>query len=192
MTTEAYPILLFKDQDAWKKWLDKNHAQSSGLWLRLAKKTSGIKSVSYLEAIEVALCYGWIDGQKKSDDEQHWLQKFTPRRKKSIWSKINKDKAILLIETGKMQIAGLQEIELAKKDGRWDKAYDSARTATVPEDLQEAFSKSPEAEIFFKTLESHNRYAILFRLQNAKKAETRAKLIEKFIGMLLRQEKVHP
>ncbi|MCI0390819.1 MAG: YdeI/OmpD-associated family protein [Acidobacteria bacterium] len=173
-------------------WLDKNHTASSGVWLRLAKKTSGIKSVSYNEAVEAALCYGWIDGQKKSYDETTWLQKFTPRGVKSIWSKINKEKATQLIESGQMKPSGLKAIENAKQNGRWDEAYDSQSGATVPSDFQTALDRNAKAKAFFATLDSLNRYAILFRIQTAKKAETRTKRIEKFILMLEKKEKIYP
>jgi len=186
------PIELFEDQDAWAAWLESNHADSPGLWLRHAKKASNLASVSYAEALDVALCYGWIDGQKKSYDESSWLQKWTPRGAKSIWSKINREKALKLIEQARIQPAGLAEVERAKQDGRWEAAYDSHSTATVPDDLQAALDSNAEAGAFFATLNSTNRYAILFRIQTAKKAETRAKRIREFIGMLERHEKMHP
>jgi uncharacterized protein YdeI (YjbR/CyaY-like superfamily) len=186
------PIELFEDQDAWAAWLESNHADSPGLWLRHAKKASDLASVSYAEALDVALCYGWIDGQKKSYDASSWLQKWTPRGAKSIWSKINREKALKLIEQARIQPAGLAEVERAKQDGRWEAAYDSHSTATVPDDLQAALDSNAEAGAFFATLNSTNRYAILFRIQTAKKAETRAKRIREFIGMLERHEKLHP
>lgn len=186
------PIELFEDKQAWADWLGQHHATSPGLWLRHAKKASGLTSVSYHEALDVALCYGWIDGQKKSYDDASWLQKWTPRGAKSIWSKINRDKALSLIDSGLMQSAGLAEIERAKHDGRWDAAYDSSSTAAVPSDLQEALDRNPAASDFFATLNKTNRYAILFRIQTAKKPETRAKRIEAFIGMLARHEKLYP
>ena len=143
------PILRFKDQQAWTDWLHANHATSSGLWIQLAKKASARRSVSYAEAVEVALCYGWIDGQSKSYDETSWLQKFTPRRRRSIWSKINREKAERLISEGRMQPAGLAEVDRAKQDGRWEAAYDSPRVATVPADFQTALKNSPQASAFF-------------------------------------------
>lgn len=185
------PIMMFENQDAWGTWVAANHASSSGVWLRHAKTASSIPSVTYHEALDVALCYGWIDGQKKSYDETTWLQKWTPRGAKSIWSKINREKVQGLIERGQMQPAGLREVERAKADGRWDAAYDSARTATVPDDLEAALDVSPAAKAFFATLNSANRYAILFRIQTAKKAETRARRIAEFIDMLERQEQLH-
>src|SRR5512147_17878 len=141
-TTAELPMKLFKTQKAWMTWLDKYHAKSSGVWLQIAKKTGDLKSVSYAEAVEVALCYGWIDGQGKGLDESAWLQKFTPRGPRSIWSKINRTKALALIKSGRMQPAGLAAIELAKKNGRWDAAYDSHRTARIPADLQAALDQS--------------------------------------------------
>lgn len=186
------PQIGFPNQKAWEKWLKTSHQKSAGIWMQLAKKNSGTPSITYLEAIEIALCYGWIDGQKKSHNDEAWLQKFTPRGKKSIWSKINREKAMALIECGKMQSAGLAEIERAKNDGRWEQAYDSPKSAEVPPDLQKALNQSPKAKAFFAALEGRNRYAILWRVQTAKKAETRAKRIELFIGMLERGEKFHP
>ena len=186
------PKIAFPNQKAWEKWLKENHLSSTGIWLQLAKKTAATPSVTYPEAIEVALCYGWIDGQKKSHDAETWLQKFTPRGRKSIWSKINCEKALALIESRKMKPAGLSEVERAKQDGRWEQAYDSPSKATVPPDLQKALNKNPRAKAFFAKLESRNRYAVLWRVQTAKKAETRAKRIELFVEMLERGEKLHP
>ena len=160
--------------------------------MRIGKKASGVHSISYPEALEVALCYGWIDGQKQSNGEQTWLQKFTPRSKKSIWSKINREKALALIESGRMAPAGLEEIDRAKKDGRWDAAYDSQSKAGVPPDLQAALDANPRARSFFAGLNSQNRYAVLFRIHAAKKPETRARRIQQFVEMLERQEKLHP
>lgn len=188
---QELPIILFEQQADWTDWLAENHTASSGLWLRLAKKASGIQSISYAEALDVALCYGWIDGQKQSYDESSWLQKFTPRGRKSIWSKINREKVQELIKSGRMQPAGLKQIEQAQQDGRWDAAYDSQRTATVPSDFQEALDRNEAAKEFFATLNSANRYAILFRIQTAKKVETRAKRIQQFIEMLEKHEKLH-
>ena len=186
------PVHSFVHQKAWAAWLDKNHSKSSGIWLRLAKKGSGIQSVTYNGAIEEALCYGWIDGQKRSYDESSWLQKFTPRSPKSIWSKINTDKALKLIESGQMKPAGLKAVESAKLDGRWEAAYAPQSKATVPEDLQVELDRNKKAKTFYATLDSRNRYAILHRIHNAKKAETRAKRIEQFIRMLEKQEKIYP
>lgn len=184
--------LLLEDQERWFFWLRKNHATSSGVWLRIAKKSAPVRSVSYLQAVDAALCFGWIDGQKKSDDESYWLQRFTPRSEKSIWSKINREKAIRLIELGQMNAAGLREVERAKRDGRWDGAYDSPRGATIPADFQSVLNKIPRAKAFFATLDSRNRYAVLFRIQTAKKPETRARRITQFAEMLSQHEKIHP
>jgi uncharacterized protein YdeI (YjbR/CyaY-like superfamily) len=186
------PVIAFEDQEAWAAWLNENHTTSSGLWIRLAKKASGRRTVSYAEAVDVALRYGWIDGQSKSYDEATWLQKFTPRNPRSIWSKINREKAQALIRDGRMQPAGLVEVERAKQDGRWEAAYDSPSAATVPADLQAALDSSPQARAFFATLNSQNRFAILFRIQIAKKPETRASRIEQFIRMLENHEKLYP
>lgn len=190
--TYDLPVILFKDQKEWEAWLVKNHAKATGVWLRLAKKAADLTSVSYAEALEVALCYGWIDSQKKSYDESSSIQKFTPRGARSIWSKINREKAIGLLESGKMKPSGLKAIEAAKADGRWDAAYDSYSTATVPDDLQGALNNNKKAKDFFATLNRQNRYAILFRIQTAKKAETRAKRIQEFVEMLARNEKLYP
>ncbi len=191
-TLNGLPVMLFEHQKDWVGWLDQNHTTSSGIWLRLAKKASGLQSVSYAEALDVALCYGWIDGQKKSYDEWSWLQKFTPRGAKSIWSKVNREKAQALISSGHMQPAGMAAIERAKQDGRWDAAYDSPSTATVPSDFQAELDRNPTAHAFFATLDSRNRYAMLFRIQTAKKPETRAKRIQQFIRMLEQHEKLYP
>ena len=188
----AAPPLSFEDQETWFSWLRKNHAASSGVWLRIAKKGANARSVSYPEAVDAALCFGWIDGQKKSDDEHYWLQRFAPRSEKSIWSKINREKAIRLVELGRMNAAGLREVERAKRDGRWDRAYDSPSGATVPADFQAVLDKLPRAKAFFATLDSRNRYAVLFRIQTAKKPETRAKRIKQFAEMLSQHKKIHP
>jgi len=184
--------LAFADVRAFDAWLKKNHASSTGLWLKLAKKAAGVPSVSYAEAVEVALCWGWIDGQKQSHDDGFWLQRFCPRGKKSLWSKINREKATKLIAAGKMRPAGLAEIERAKTDGRWDAAYDSPSGSTVPEDFARALADNARAAKFFATIDATNRYAMLWRVQTAKKAETRARHIEKFVGMLARGELLHP
>lgn len=185
-------VLTFASQAEWAAWLAKNHSKSAGVWLRLAKKASGEVSVSYAEAVETALCYGWIDSQRKSGGAKYSLQRFTPRSKRSVWSKLNREKALALIAQKKMKAPGLREIERAKADGRWDAAYDSPRTAQVPEDLQVALKRNSAAKAFFATLDSRNRYAILHRLQTAKKPETRARRIEQFVEMLARKEKLYP
>ena len=186
------PILPFESKKKWSDWLAKQHDKSAGAWLKLAKKDSGIASVTYEEALDVALSYGWIDGQKKGFDDKYWLQKFTPRGPKSIWSKINTEKAETLIASGEMKPAGLKAIEAAKQDGRWEAAYSSQKNISVPEDFQAALDKNKKANAFFVTLNSANRYAILFRIQTAKKAETRATRIQQFVEMLKRGEKLHP
>jgi uncharacterized protein YdeI (YjbR/CyaY-like superfamily) len=190
--TPDIPMLPFANPQDWADWLEAQQDAPEGVWLKLSKTSSGVQSVTYAEALEIALCYGWIDGQKKAFDERFWLQKFTPRRAKSIWSKINCEKAEALILNGRMKPSGLREIERAKQDGRWDAAYDSQSKAAVPEDFQAALDQSPSAQAFFLTLNSVNRYAILFRIQTAKKAETRTKRIREFIAMLERNEKIHP
>jgi len=191
-TRNDLPVIQFEGPQTWATWLDEHHATSSGVWLRIAKKASGMASVTYDQALEVALCYGWIDGQKKSYDQESWLQKFTPRGARSIWSKVNREKAKQLIARGAMQPAGLAAVEQAKQDGRWEAAYDSQRSASVPSDFQAALDQHEEARAFFATLNSRNRYAILFRIQTAKKPETRAKRIEQFIRMLANHETLYP
>jgi len=185
------PTLPFASQKKWASWLAKQHAKSLGIWLKLAKKDSSTASVTYDEALDVALCYGWIDGQKKGFDDKYWLQKFTPRGSKSIWSKINTVKAEKLIASGEMKSAGLKAIELAKRDGRWAAAYESQKNISVPDDFQSVLDKNKKAKDFFATLNSVNRYAILFRIHNAKKAETRVKRIQQFIEMLEKKEKIY-
>jgi uncharacterized protein YdeI (YjbR/CyaY-like superfamily) len=186
------PILSFATQHAWEAWLGQRHADAPGVWLKIAKKAAGSPSVSYVEALEGALCYGWIDGQKASLDDQHWLQKFTPRRPKSGWSRVNCAKATALIAAGRIQPAGLRQVELARADGRWEAAYESQRTIAVPPDLQSELASRPEAQEFFATLDSRNRYAILYRIQTAKKPATRAARIQKFVAMLVRRETIYP
>jgi uncharacterized protein YdeI (YjbR/CyaY-like superfamily) len=188
----AAPVRLFATQADWTAWLKENYSKSNGLWLRLAKKRSGLKSVSYAEALEVALCYGWIDGQKQSDTDKTWLQKFVPRSDNSVWSKINREKALALIKNGKMKPPGRHAIERAKKSGRWESAYDSPSRALVPPDLQAALDTNPKAKQFFAQLDGANRYAILFRVQTVKRAETRARKIRLFVEMLEKKETLHP
>jgi len=185
------PILTFASQSKWADWLAKQHHKSAGVWLKIAKKDSGIPSVTIVEALDTALCYGWIDGQRQPFDEKYYLQKYTPRRPKSTWSKINVEKVKRLITSGQMQPAGLKAIEAAKADGRWEKAYDGQRTMTVPEDFQAALNKNKKAKAFFATLNSVNRYAVLFRIHTAKKEETRIKRIKQFIEMLEKKEKIY-
>jgi uncharacterized protein YdeI (YjbR/CyaY-like superfamily) len=185
------PVKLFTTQADWRAWLEANHAQVLGVWLKHAKKASGKTSVSYAEAVEEALCYGWIDSQKLAYDNDYFLQKFTPRGPKSVWSKTNVAKVEALIKAGKMQPAGLAVIDLAKQDGRWQAAYDSSSTSTVPEDFLAALDKNPHAKQFFESLNKANVYAFCWRIQTAKKPETRQARIEKFIDMLNRGEKFH-
>jgi uncharacterized protein YdeI (YjbR/CyaY-like superfamily) len=186
------PTLSFATPRAFSDWLADHHASSRGIWLRLAKKASGTASITYAEAVDVALAWGWIDGQKQRADESSWLQKFTPRGARSVWSKINREKALALIDAGAMQPAGLAEVERARRDGRWDGAYDPPSRATVPDDLEAALANNVRAAAFFATLDARNRYAVLWRVQTAKKAETRRKRIAELVAMLGRGEKVHP
>lgn len=189
---QGLPVLPFASQADWEAWLASHHASSDGLWLKVAKKASGIPSLDYEEAVEGALCYGWIDGQKASYDESYWLQRFTPRRPRSSWSLKNRQKAEDLIAQGRMQPAGLQEVELARADGRWEAAYSWKDSMVVPEDLQRALDENPAAQAFFETLDSANRYAILHRLATAKKAETRQRNMARFVAMLAAGEKIYP
>ena len=191
-TKPELPTLTFASQSKWADWLAKQHDKSAGVWMKLAKKDSGILSITITEALDIALCYGWIDGQRLSFDEKHYLQKYTPRRPKSIWSKINVEKVERLIASGQMKPAGLKAIEAAKADGRWAQAYDGQKNMSVPEDFQTVLDKNKKAKAFFATLNSVNRYAILFRIHTAKKAETRTKRIKQFIEMLEKNEKIYP
>lgn len=177
---------------AWETWLKKNHASSAGVWARLRKKAAGAGYIEYAQLLDAALCYGWIDALRKSHDERSFLQKFTPRGKRSIWSKINRDKALALIRAGRMQPAGLAEVERAKADGRWDAAYDSYAASKVPPDLAAALRADARAARAFAALDSRNRYAILFRTHGAKKPETRARRIAGFVAMLARGERIYP
>ncbi len=190
--TDTIPSMPFETQQDWEAWLKENHAESKGIWLKIAKKEARTPSVSYAEALDSALCYGWIDGQKAAFDDKHWLQKFTPRTAKSIWSKANCAKAEALIAEGRMQPAGLRQVELAKADGRWERAYESQSKITIPDDFQRELDKNPKAKDFFNALDSTNRYAFLYRIHAAKKPETRAAKIQKFIEMLEQQKKLHP
>ena len=185
-------IKKFDSPAAFLAWLATNHATSPGLWLRIAKKASGVTSVTYAEALDIALCYGWIDGQRKAEDETYFVQRFTPRTKRSIWSKVNREKVAALVADGRMQPPGLAEVERAKRDGRWESAYDSVRNAKVPDDLQRFLDTHVRARTFFESLTSQNRYAIIFRLHTAKKPETRAKRFALFTGMLKKGEKIYP
>lgn len=185
------PTIEFQTAESFETWLVENHDNSTGLWLKIFKKNSGKETVSYAEALDVALCYGWIDGQKQAFDEHAWLQKFCPRREKSIWSKINIGHVERLISEGKMRPAGLKAVEKAKADGRWEKAYDSPSKMTIPEDFLKELSKNKKAEAFFMSLNKTNLYSIGFRLQTAKKQETREKRMKTIIEMLEKGEKFH-
>ncbi|RHX91232.1 bacteriocin-protection protein [Leptospira yasudae] len=185
------PVLFFKNRKEWAAWLKANHRSDSAIWIKLAKKESSIPSITYAEALEVALCYGWIDSQKQKYDASHWLQRFSIRGSKSIWSKINREKAEQLIASKGMKAPGLAAVEAAKKDGRWDKAYASQSKMEVPEEFQKLLDKNSSAKKFFETLNSANRYAILFRIHNAKKEETKIKRMKEFVEMLKRKETLH-
>ena len=186
------PVIAFKSEQAWATWLTSQPAQSKGLWLKLAKKSSGIATVSKPEAIDTALCHGWIDGQLDSFDDDHWLIRFTPRQSTSKWSERNRTRALQLVELGRMQPAGSNEIERAQKDGRWNAAYAPQSTAQVPDDLRAALAKNKNAKSFFETLDSTNRYAILYRIHDAKKPETRVARIKKYVTMLIERKTIHP
>ena len=186
------PLLLFESASHWEAWLKENHENSAEVQLQIAKKGSGHTSVTYAEALDVSLCYGWIDGQKLPMDDKFFIQKFTPRRAKSVWSKVNTEKVEQLIKQGRIQPAGMKQIEAAKADGRWDAAYASQKNMEIPEDFQAELDKNPEAKAFFDTLNKTNRFAIYFRITTAKKPETRRTRIEKFIEMLTKHEKIYP
>ena len=181
----------FESPGDWEQWLERNHERSDGLWLKIAKKDSGTTTVTHPEALELAICFGWIDAQRRALDEGFWLQRFTPRRPRSKWSRINREKASELIEQGLMRPAGLEQVQRAKQDGRWEAAYEGQRTASVPDDLQRELDRDPVARAFFEQLSSQNRYAILYRIQDAKRPQTRAKRIEKFMAMLVAGETIH-
>jgi uncharacterized protein YdeI (YjbR/CyaY-like superfamily) len=190
-TIGSQEILAFESAREWERWLSKNHNRTEGVWLRFFKKDSAIPSVSYGEALDGALCYGWIDGQLKPYDEKSWLRKFTPRRAKSLWSKRNIDHIARLTEAGRMKPSGATEVEAAKADGRWEKAYDPGSTMELPKEFLEKLSRNKKAAAFFKTLNKANTYAIAWRLQTAKKPETREKRMKEILAMLARGEKLH-
>ncbi|MGZ5292327.1 MAG: YdeI/OmpD-associated family protein [Actinomycetota bacterium] len=192
MQPKGEDIVEFATQRAWERWLEGHQASASSVWIRVAKKGSGIRSVTRDEAVESALCFGWIDGQARSLDERTFLQRFSPRRARSPWSLINRDRATELIRIGRMRPAGLEEVERAKRDGRWDAAYAGQRTATVPEDLAKELDARPAARAFFEALDARNRYAIVHGIDGAKKPETRARRIDRFVAMLEAGEKVYP
>jgi uncharacterized protein YdeI (YjbR/CyaY-like superfamily) len=186
------PIMPFASREAWEAWLEEEHATSDGLWLKIAKKGSGIETVTFAEALDAALCYGWIDSQRGGFDERFFLQRFTPRRPRSKWSQVNREKVAKLMEAGRMRPAGLREVERAKADGRWDAAYEPQSAATVPEDLRLELEKNEGAREFFETLDRANRYAILHRIRDAKKPETRARYIAHYAEMLAEGKKLCP
>ncbi len=186
------PIIPFASREAWEAWLEEQHAVSQGVWLKIAKKGSGIESVTFAEALDVVLCYGWIDSQADKFDGDYWLQRFTPRKPRSKWSQVNREKVTKLTEAGRMKPAGLREVERAKADGRWDAAYEPQSAATVPDDLRLELEKNEGAREFFEALNSTNRYAILYRIQDAKKPETRARRIAKYVEMLAERKKLYP
>jgi uncharacterized protein YdeI (YjbR/CyaY-like superfamily) len=186
------PVVFFASRAEWEGWLETHHGDEAGAWLKIAKKGSDVTSVTYPDVLEVAHCYGWIDGQRKALDATYFLQRFTPRRARSRWSKANCEWATRLIDAGLMKEPGRHEVERAKADGRWDAAYDGPRTATVPEDLDRALRRNKAARSFFATLDGQNRYAILYRIQDAKRPETRARRIAQFVEMLARGEKLYP
>ncbi|MCU7824654.1 YdeI/OmpD-associated family protein [Kitasatospora sp. DSM 101779] len=188
---DSQDTLAFDSAEEFEAWLDAHHDSSPGIWLKLRKKAPGVTSLDYAGALDAALCFGWIDGQKRSFDDRYWLQRFTPRTARSRWSKINRAKAETLAAQGRMRPAGLAEVERARADGRWEAAYDSPRSATVPEDLAAALAAVPAAAENFTALDGANRYSILHRVQEAKRPETRARRIEKFVAMLAAGEKLH-
>jgi len=186
------PVLAFDSAGSWEVWLAEQPAGTPGVWLKIAKPGAAVPTVNYSDALDVALCHGWIDGVKNTIDEHYWRQRFTPRRPRSRWSKINRERVEALIAAGRMCPAGLREVQAAQADGRWAAAYDGAKTATVPPDLQAALDAEPAAATFFTTLNSANRFAILYRVQDAKRPQTRAERIAKFVAMLARGEKLYP
>ena len=188
---DGKPILQLGSPEEWEAWLDAEHAGSDGVWLKFAKKGSGVTTVVYAEALDVALCFGWIDSQVMTLDERFYLQRFTPRRSRSKWSKINVEKIEALTKAGRMRPAGLEQVELAKADGRWDAAYSSPANVTEPPDLKKALKASPKAAEFWATLNKSNRYAAIYQLEDAKKPETRERRLAKFIGMFERGEKLY-
>jgi uncharacterized protein YdeI (YjbR/CyaY-like superfamily) len=187
---DGLPTIFFSSSADWEAWLEANH-RGRGVWIKVAKKASGIESVTTAEALDVALCFGWIDSRREALDEQYFLQRYTPRQPRGRWSRINREKVERLTAEGRMRASGLAEVDRAKADGRWDAAYDGQRTATVPDDLERELAARPTAKAFFETLDSQNRYAILYRLDDAKKPETRARRLAKFVAMLEAGETIH-
>jgi uncharacterized protein YdeI (YjbR/CyaY-like superfamily) len=189
---DSLPAVSFASSREWEEWLEEQHAVSLGVWVKIAKRDAGIESVHYPEVLESALCFGWIDGRREALDERYFLQRFTPRQPRSKWSRINREKAELLIASGMMRPAGLTAVERAKADGRWEAAYESQKRIAVPDDLQRELDARPEAKAFFAQLSSQKRYAILYRLQDAKKPETRVRRLAKFVAMLEAGETIYP
>jgi uncharacterized protein YdeI (YjbR/CyaY-like superfamily) len=184
--------MAFPSHQDWRAWLEEHHAESAGVWLQIPHKGTGTPGLTYSDALDAALCFGWIDGQKaKADLDGHWLQRFTPRKPRSRWSRINRDRATRLLDEGLMRPAGLREIERAKADGRWDAAYEGQRAATVPDDLRAALAANTAAQAEFDVLDSANRYAILYRIAEAKRPETRARRIAKYVAMLAEGGRIH-
>ena len=190
--SDRLPTVFFASAAEWEEWLEANHASSPGVRLKIAKKNTAIESVRYPEVLESALCFGWIDGRRETLDESYFLQRFTPRQPRSTWSKINREKAEGLVAAGRMRPAGLAEVERAKADGRWEAAYESQSRIAIPDDLERELASRPQAKEFFLRLSSQNRYSILYRLQDAKKPETRARRLAKFVAMLEAGETIHP
>jgi uncharacterized protein YdeI (YjbR/CyaY-like superfamily) len=188
---DGLPMIAFASEAEWEAWLARHHAESPGVWVKMAKKGSGIDSVSYPGVLESALCFGWIDGRREALDASYFLQRFTPRRSRSRWSRINREKAERLMTDGRMRPAGVVEVQRAQADGRWEAAYAGQKTSTVPDDLQRELDARPQAKAFFAELSSQNRYAILYRLQEAKKPETRARRLAKFVAMLEAGEAIY-
>ena len=191
MEKPEYEIMSFQKQEEFRKWLHKNHTNAPGIWIKLYKKATGIETVTHDTALDEALCYGWIDGQVKAGDDMYWLQKFTPRRKRSMWSKRNIEHIVRLTKEGKMQPAGLKEVEEAKADGRWEQAYDAPSEMKIPEDFMKELRKNKKALAFFETLNKSNTFAIGFRLQTAKKPETRERRMKVILDMLAEGKKFH-
>ena len=189
---DGLPRMPFASQAAWEEWLERNHGSCDGVWIEIAKKDAGIDSVRYPEVLDTALCFGWIDGRREALDERHFLQRFTPRRPRSRWSQIDREKVERLTAQGRMRRAGLAEVNRAKADGRWSAAYESPSSITVPADLQRELDARPKAKAFYAGLSSQNRYAILYRLHEAKRPETRARRLAQFVAMLEAGETIHP
>jgi uncharacterized protein YdeI (YjbR/CyaY-like superfamily) len=192
MARSELPVLAFGSAAAWRDWLESEHPRSEGAWLKIAKKSASEPTVSYAQALDVALCFGWIDGQKRPLDEDYWLQRFTPRKPASRWSKINTEKAEALIAAGQMHAAGQAEVDQAKSDGRWQDAYAGQRASEVPDDLRAALDANPVAAAFFTTISSVNRYAIVYRIGSVKRPETRARKIAQYVQMLAEHKTIHP